>query len=49
MLERITTQQGILLRTNRSKQVEETYNIQKLHNKTVANRQGRYLHEIKAA
>ena len=25
------------------------YNIQKLHNKTIANRQGQFLHEIKAA
>ncbi len=80
MLERINTRQGILLRTNRSIQVEGTfgvlkedmgfrrfltrgttnvrteililclaYNIQKLHNKTVANRQGQFLHEIKAA
>lgn len=80
MLERIKTEQGILLRMNRSIQVEGAfgvlkedmgfrkfltrgtsnvrteilvlclaYNIQKLHNKTVANRQGQYLHEIKAA
>ena len=26
-----------------------SYNIQKLHNKTIANRQGQFLHEIKAA
>ena len=25
------------------------YNIQKLHNKTIANRQGQFMHEIKAA
>ena len=80
MLKRITTKQGILLRTNRSIQVEGAfgvlkedmgfrrfltrgttnvrteililclaYNIQKLHNKTIANRQGQFLHEIKAA
>ena len=80
MLERISTKQGILLRINRSIQVEGAfgvlkedmgfrrfltrgtanvkteilllclaYNIQKLHNKTVANRQGQFLHEIKAA
>lgn len=80
MLERINTEQGILLRINRSIQVEGAfgvlkedmgfrrfltrgttnvrteililclaYNIQKLHNKTVANRQGQFLHEIKAA
>jgi hypothetical protein len=80
MLERINTKQGILLRINRSIQVEGAfgvlkedmgfrrfltrgttnvrteilllclaYNIQKLHNKTVANRQGQFLHEIKAA
>lgn len=80
MLKRITTQQGILLRTNRSIQVEGAfgvlkedmgfrrfltrgtanvrgeflllclaYNIQKLHNKTIANRQGQFLHEIKVA
>ena len=80
MLERINTKQGILLRINRSIQVEGAfgvlkedmgfrrfltrgtanvrteililclaYNIQKLHNKTVSNRQGQFLHEIKAA
>lgn len=80
MLTRISTEQGILLRMNRSIQVEgafgvlkedmgfrrfltrgttnvktETlllclaYNIQKLHNKTIANRQGQFLHEIKVA
>jgi len=80
MLERINTKQGILLRINRSIQVEGAfgvlkedmgfrrfltrgttnvrteililclaYNIQKLHNKTIANRQGQFLHEIKAA
>ena len=80
MLERINTKQGILLRTNRSIQVEGAfgvlkedmgfrrfltrgtanvrteililclaYNIQKLHNKTIANRQGQFLHEIKVA
>ena len=80
MLERINTAQGILLRINRSIQVEGAfgvlkedmgfrrfltrgtanvrteitllclaYNIQKLHNKTIANRQGQFLHEIKAA
>ncbi len=80
MLERITTKQGILLRTNRSIQVEGAfgvlkedmkfrrfltrgttnvrteilllclgYNIQKLHNKTIANRQGQFLHELKTA
>jgi len=80
MLERINTKQGILLRINRSIQVESAfgvlkedmgfrrfltrgtanvrteilllclaYNVQKLHNKTVANRQGQFLHEIKAA
>ena len=80
MLERINTEQGILLRINRSIQVEGAfgvlkedmgfrrfltrgtanvkteitllclaYNIQKLHNKTIANRQGQFLHEIKAA
>ncbi len=80
MLKRITTKQGILLRTNRSIQVEGAfgvlkedmgfrrfltrgtanvrteilllclaYNVQKLHNKTVANRQGQFLHEIKVA
>ena len=80
MLERINTKEGILLRTNRSIQVEGAfgvlkedmgfrrfltrgtdnvrneiillclaYNIQKLHNKTIANRQGQFLHEIKAA
>ena len=80
MLERIKTKEGILLRTNRSIQVEGAfgvlkedmgfrrfltrgtdnvrneiillclaYNIQKLHNKTIANRQGQFLHEIKVA
>ena len=80
MLERINTKQGILLRINRSIQVEGAfgvlkedmgfrrfltrgtanvrteilllclaYNVQKLHNKTVANRQGQFLHEIKVA
>lgn len=80
MLERINTEQGILLRINRSIQVEGAfgvlkedmgfrrfltrgtanvkteilllclaYNIQKLHNKTIANRQGQFMHEIKAA
>ena len=80
MLERINTSKGILLRINRSIQVEGAfgvlkedmgfrrfltrgtdnvkieilllclaYNIQKLHNKTVANRRGQFLHEIKAA
>ena len=80
MLERINTKQGILLRINRSIQVEGAfgvlkedmgfrrfltrgttnvrtemillclaYNVQKLHNKTIANRQGQFLHEIKAA
>ena len=80
MHERINTEQGILLRINRSIQVEGAfgvlkkdmgfrrfltrgtpnvkteitllclaYNIQKLHNKTIANRQGQFLHEIKAA
>lgn len=80
MLKRITTEQGILLRMNRSIQVEGAfgvlkedmgfrrfltrgtanvrteilllclaYNIQKLHNKTVSNRRGQFLHEIKAA
>ena len=80
MLERIRTKQGILLRTNRSIQVEGAfgvlkedmgfrrfltrgtanvrteilllclaYNIQKLHNKTIANRQGQFLHELKSA
>ena len=80
MLERINTKQGILLRINRSIQVEGAfgvlkedmgfrrfltrgtanvrteilvlclaYNIQKLHNKTIADRQGQFLHEIKAA
>ncbi len=80
MLERINTEQGILLRINRSIQVEgafgvlkedkgfrrfltrgttnvrtETlllclaYNIEKLHNKTIANRQGQFLHKVKVA
>ena len=80
MLERINTKEGILLRTNRSIQVEGAfgalkedmgfrrfltrgtdnvrneiillclaYNIQKLHNKTIGNRQGQFLHEIKVA
>ncbi len=80
MLKRITTKQGILLRTNRSIQVEGAfgvlkedmgfrrfltrgttnvrteilllclgYNIRKLHNKTIANRQGQFLHELKSA
>lgn len=80
MLERITTKRGILLRINRSIQVEGAfgvlkedmgfrrfltrgtanvrteimllclaYNIQKLHNKTIANRQGQFLHELKSA
>ena len=80
MLQRITTKQGILLRTNRSIQVEGAfgvlkedmgfrrfltrgtsnvrteilllclaYNIQKLHNKTIGNRQGQFLHELKSA
>ena len=80
MLKRINTKQGILLRINRSIQVEGAfgilkedmgfrrfltrgttnvrteililclaYNIQKLHNKTVTNRQRQFLHEIKAA
>jgi len=80
MLKRINTKQGILLRINRSIQVEGAfgvlkedmgfrkfltrgtanvkteilllclaYNIQKLHNKTISNRQGQFLHEIKAA
>ena len=80
MLERINTEQGILLRINRSIQVEGAfgvlkedmgfrrfltrgttnvrteilllclaYNIQKLHNKTVANRRGQFLHKINVA
>ena len=80
MLQRITRKQGILLRTNRSIQVEGAfgvlkedmgfrrfltrgtsnvrteilllclaYNIQKLHNKTIGNRQGQFLHELKLA
>lgn len=79
MLERINTKQGILLRINRSIQVEGAfgvlkedmgfrrfltrgttnvrtemillclaYNVQKLHNKTMTNRQGQFLHDIKA-
>ena len=80
MLERINTKQGILLRINRSIQVEGAfgvlkedmgfrrfltrgttnvrtemillclaYNVQKLHNKTMTNRQGQFLHELKTA
>ena len=80
MLERINKEQGILLRINRSIQVEGAfgvlkedmgfrrfltrgtanvkteitllclaYNIQKLHNKTIANRQEQFLHDIKTA
>jgi len=80
MLKRNTTKQGILLRTNRSIQVEGAfgvlkedmrfrrfltrgtanvrteililclaYNIQKLHNKTIVNRQCQFLHELKTA
>ena len=80
MLERINTKQGILLRINRSIQVEGAfgvlkedmgfrrfltrgttnvrtemillclaYNVQKLHNKTITNRQGQFLHELKTA
>lgn len=80
LLERTNTKQGILLRINRSIQVEDAfgvlkedmgfrrfltrgttnvrtemillclaYNVQKSHNKTMANRQGQFLHELKTA